>query len=90
MDKLDIIVSQFRKDLQGMIKTLANHVKTHEQVVMEKWVRKEKVMKMMGISSRTFQRLTSSGQLPYSKINGIVFISVSDIDELLNKNYNNG
>lgn len=87
MENLVTLFSQLRKDLQGIIKTLANLSKTQEQVLLEKWIRKERAVKALGISSRTFQRLTTSGQLPFSKVNGIVFIKITDLDELLNNNY---
>lgn len=87
MEDLVVLCRQMKNELQGVVKSLATISKTKEQLLLENWVRKDQAMKILGVSSRTFQRLTHSGQLPCSKVNGMIYIKVSDIDLLLNSHY---
>ena len=83
------LCNDIKSDLQGVIKSLAKITKTHTQLVSEEWNRKEEVLKLLAISPRTFNRLISTGKLPYSKVSGITFIKTSDVEKLLNENYHN-
>lgn len=87
MNDLVVLYSEMKRDLQGMKRSLAKIAETSSHGLMGEWCRKEECMKMMGISARTFSRLTRSGKLPFSKINGLIFIKTSDIERLLNENY---
>jgi hypothetical protein len=88
MNELLVLYSEMKRDLQGMKKSLAKISESHANGFWERWNRKTETMKIMGISARTLNRLTSSGVLPFSKINGLIYIKTSDIDRLLNENYN--
>jgi len=72
-----------RRELQLLTKVVAQMNKTHEQRLQEAWVKKAQATKILGISPRTLDRLLSSGKLPFSKINGLVFIRTSAIEKLL-------
>lgn len=87
MNDLVDLFSEMKRDLQGMKKSLAKLLETPSKRLAEEWTRKDDCMKLLGISSRTFNRLTKSGKLPYSKINGIIYIKTTDIDHLLNTHY---
>lgn len=87
MNDLLVLYSEIKRDLQGMKRSLAKIAESHSHGLMEEWCRKEECMKIMGISARTFSRLTGSGKLPFSKVNGLVFIKTADIERLLNENY---
>lgn len=87
MNNLVVLYSELKREMQGLKKTLVKLSKTHSQRLMEEWLRKDECMKLMGISNRTLNRLTHSGQLPFSKINGLVYIKTTDLERLLNENY---
>lgn len=76
-----------RRELELLSKTVALIIKTQSQRLAEEWNKKAQVLKILGISTRTLDKLTSSGKLPISKINGLIFIKTSDIERLLNDNY---
>lgn len=61
--------------------------KTQLQQVAENWIDGQEVMLTMKISKRTLQTLRDSGALPYSRINGKFYYKVSDLEELLQRNY---
>jgi hypothetical protein len=87
MKELLSLCSEIKRDLQEIIRSLAKITKTHAQVLIDEWSRKDETLKILGISSRTFNRLTNTGQLPFSKVNGLIFVKTTDIEGLLNKNY---
>ena len=87
MNDLITLYSEIKKDVQGLSKALAKITLSHSRRLAEEWNRKDEAMRILGISPRTLSRLTKSGKLPFSKINGLVFIKTSDIEHLLNENY---
>ena len=54
-----------------------------------KWIDSKEVCKMLHICLRTLQYYRDNGLIPYSSICGKVYYNVSDIDDLLQKNYVN-
>lgn len=53
----------------------------------ETWIDGQVVMQTLHISKRSLQSLRDSGTLPHSRINGKFYYKVSDIEQLLEKNY---
>jgi len=87
MNDLGIILSGFKRDLDMLVKAVALINKTQSQRLKESWNNKKLSAQILGCSLRTINNLTSSGKLPISKINRLVFIKTSDIERLLNENY---
>lgn len=50
------------------------------------WLKSHEVRKLLKISPGTLQHLRDSGQLKFSKVGGIIFYDVKDIEEMINKN----
>lgn len=88
MNDLTVLYSEIRQDMQGMKKSLAKIADGHSKRLMEEWVRRDEAARILGISTRTVSRLTYSGKLPYSKVNGTVYIKTKDIERLLTENFN--
>ena len=63
--------------------------KTHAQILSEQWVTPDQVKATLNISNRTLANLKKSGQLPCSKINGLIYYRTIDIENLLKLNYSN-
>ena len=87
MEDLISILSGMRRELECLVKSLAQVKKSHTQCLTEEWNRKPQVLKMLGISKRTLGKLTHTGQLPFAKINGILYFRTSDVERLLNDHY---
>lgn len=87
MNEILILFGEIKREVQGLSKALAKFSKTHAQRLMEEWNRTPEVMKILGISLRTLNRLTSSGKLAHSKVNGIIYVKTTDIEQLFNDNY---
>ena len=83
------ILSGIRHEMETMNKSLAKMTKTHAQIISEEWVTPDQVKATLDISDRTLANLKKSGQLPCSKINGLIYYRTIDIENLLKLNYSN-
>ena len=48
-----------------------------------KWLKSEEVKKLLNVSSGTLQTMRRTGTLPYTKIGGIIYYNMDDIDQML-------
>lgn len=53
----------------------------------EKWVNGIQVQIELNISEKTLYRHRRSGKIPYSRIRGKIYYKLSDVEDLLQKNY---
>jgi len=51
------------------------------------WLKSHEVRKLLKISHGTLQHLRDSGQLKFSKVGGIIFYEVKDVEEMMNRNH---
>ncbi|OFV10605.1 MULTISPECIES: helix-turn-helix domain-containing protein [Sphingobacterium] len=81
--QLDILtkedLAQFRKELLDEIKTL------FKQQQRKEWIRSAEVRRLLNISGGTLQNLRINGTLQYTKIGGIMYYKLEDIERLLEK-----
>ena len=61
--------------------------RTRTETPIQSWIDGRQVMEMLNISKRTLQSLRSSGVLPYSRLNGKYYYKVTDLNQILNRNY---
>ena len=54
-----------------------------------KMLKSHQVQRMLGISPGTLQNFRINGTIPYSKIGGIIFYSLDDINQLLKRHKRN-
>ena len=57
--------------------------------VVKKWLRSQDVRKLLGVSSSTLQTMRIKGEIPFSKISGIIYYPAEGIQNLLNRNLRN-
>ncbi|WP_286883259.1 helix-turn-helix domain-containing protein [Sphingobacterium sp. UBA5980] len=80
--QLDILtkedLAQFRKELLDEIKTLFKQQR-------KEWIRSAEVRRLLNISGGTLQNLRINGTLQYTKIGGIMYYKLEDIERLLEK-----
>ena len=55
----------------------------------KKWLRSKEVREILSISSSTLQSMRIKGEIPYTKISGIIYYPADEIQGLLNKNLQN-
>lgn len=73
-------LEEFKKDLLLSIKQLLTD---NKPPVGKKWLKSYEVRELLRISSGTLQTLRSNGTLPYTKIGGIIYYNLDDINKLL-------
>lgn len=87
------------KELESLVKDLAEDLSNLRQLfevwnkgkfaqITNIWIDGKQVMQALKISQRTLQSLRSKGTLPYSSINNKFYYKISDIQNLLESNYN--
>ncbi len=58
-------------------------------ILEKKWLRSKEVRELLSISSSTLQSMRIKGEIPYTKISGIIYYPADEIHALLNKNLQN-
>lgn len=75
-----------KEDLQEFGQQLLNQIKgLLGQAVEEpkKWLKSYQVKNMLKISDNTLQTLRDNGTIPFTKIGGILYYSIDDINRVL-------
>ena len=52
------------------------------------WLKSKEVRVLLGISHGTLQNLRDRGILPFTKVGGIMYYSIEDVNAILEKNKN--
>ena len=77
--------------LSQEIKTIKAYLQQFQKSRIERfseaWIDVQDVMQSLHISKRTLQTLRDNGTLPYSRVNGKFYYKVSDIEKMLETNY---
>lgn len=74
-------LEEFKNDLLIELRQL---IYEHKHQVGKQWLKSYEVKKLLGISTGTLQHLRANGTLPYSKIGGIVYYDMNEINKVLN------
>ena len=75
-------LQQFKMELLREIKKLL----VNTPVPLPKpWLKSYEVQKMLKISAGTLQHLRDSGQLKFSRVGGLIFYEMKDVDEMVKK-----
>jgi hypothetical protein len=72
-------LNQFRSELITEIRQLL----TATQKPIKEWLKAVEVRKMLSISPNTLIQMRNSGQLNFSKIGGLYYYSMTDIERLM-------
>lgn len=71
-------LANFKKEL---LTELVSMLK--EKVSEPQWIKAPQVRKLLSISPGTLQNLRINGTLPYTKIGGVTYYSMSDIEKVM-------
>ena len=73
------------------IDSLRQELKTEKEKrrkkLSETWLDNQEVMQLLKISLRTLQTMRDTRTLPYSKVGGKIYYKASDVEKILNENY---
>lgn len=81
----------FKVDILSEIQKLFNLSSTSEIKSEQptRWLKSHQVQRMLGISPGTLQNLRINGTIPYTKIGGVIFYSLEDINVIMQRNKRN-
>ncbi len=83
-------LQDFKMELFEELKKLLITTPATEQKQEEiKWLKSHQVQRMLGISPGTLQNLRINGTIPYTKIGGVIFYSLDDINAIMHRNKRN-
>ncbi|WP_204743356.1 helix-turn-helix domain-containing protein [Pseudocnuella soli] len=75
-------LDQFRNDLLKEIRYLLNQ---KSEGVPKKWLKSHEVRRVLQISPGTLQHLRDSGQIPFTKLGGIIYYEFEVINTMMRK-----
>jgi hypothetical protein len=73
---LQIFQREFLRELKKI-------VAVQPTIPQKPWLKSHEVRKLLKISQGTLQHLRDSGQLKFSKVGGIIFYAVKDVEEMV-------
>ena len=80
------------EDLERMKTEIIQALKEATQsnsTLEKKWLRSKEVREKLSISSSTLQTMRIKGEIPFSKVSGIIYYPADGIQNLLNNNLQN-
>ena len=87
MTEIIELILSLSQEIKTIKAYLQHFQKSRLERFSEAWIDGQDVMQSLHISKRTLQTLRDSEMLPYSRINGKFYYKVSDIEKMLEANY---
>jgi len=87
MTEIIDLILKLSQEIKTIKAYLQKYQKTRLERFNEAWIDGQDVMQSLHISKRTLQTLRDNGTLPYSRVNGKFFYKLSDIEKILEANY---
>lgn len=66
-----------------LIETISKLLKDNSGQTGKKWLKSSEVRELLNISPGTLQNMRLNGILPYTKIGGVIYYDVADIQQML-------
>lgn len=78
-----ITTDDLREFKLELFRELRKMLLEHHGQPAKKWLKSYEIRKLLGISPGTLQNLRVNGQLPFSKIGGVLFYDFEDVRKML-------
>lgn len=75
-------LDQLRRDLVKEVTYLLNQ---QQNIIEKRWLKSCEVRKMLNISSGTLQHLRDTGQIPFTRVGGLIYYEQGAIEKILDK-----
>lgn len=69
----------------NLLKELSKVIAAQQSLPPKRWLKSHEVQKLLKISPGTLQHLRDSGRMKFSKVGGIIFYDMGDVEEMINK-----
>ena len=83
---VELITREDLKEFKNEMLTEMKHLLKPSQGQSKKWLKSYEVRKLLNISPGTLQNLRVNGTLRYTKIGGLLYYKLEDIEKLLEGN----
>ncbi len=80
-------LQKFKEDILREFKEL---LITYDKITIDNWIKSSEVMLKLGISPGTLQNFRVNGTLPYTKLGGIIYYDVDEINRMMLEKKVNG
>lgn len=81
-----VTVADLERFRIALLKELSKLIASQQSLPPKRWLKSHEVQKLLKISPGTLQHLRDSGQMKFSKVGGIIFYDVGDVEEMINTN----
>ncbi len=78
-----VTVEDLENFKQEMLAEIEKLLSKHQSQPARKWLKSHQVMRMLAISPGTLQHLRLKGVLPFSKVGGVIYYDLDDIQQML-------
>ena len=85
MEKNLVTLEDLRQFKMELLREIKKMLVNTPAPLSKPWLKSHEVQRILKISPGTLQHLRDSGQLKFSKVGGIVFYEMKDIEEMVNK-----
>ena len=80
---VELVTKEDLKELENNLLNAIKLINKPGQGEVKKWLKSVEVRKLLNISPGTLQNLRINGTLRYTKIGGIMYYKLEDIDKIL-------
>ena len=81
-----VITKQIFNELKDGLLVEIKKELSKQQIYKKQFLRNSELQKVLSISSSGLQNLRSSGELPFTKLKGIIYYDIKEINKLMKKN----
>lgn len=81
------ILTNINKEIKTLVKAFETNQANQPTDIRSEWMNTVEASHALGISSKSLQRLRNCGSLPFSRVHGKIYFKKSDIEKLLERNY---
>lgn len=79
-------LQEFKQDLLSEMKKLLSE---RQGLPSHKWLKSHEIRRLLSVSQGTLQHLRQKGILPFTKIGGVIYYDIEDIEKMIKDNKNN-
>ena len=84
-----ITVDDLQTFKANLLEDIINILEQRRAMPARKWLKSHEVRRLLTISPNTLQALRENGNLPYTKIGGVIYYDFDDIKQMLDQNKTN-
>lgn len=79
-------LQEFKQDLLTEIRKLLSE---RQGGLPHKWLKSHEIRRLLSVSEGTLQHLRKKGTLPFTKIGGVIYYDIEDVEKMIKDNKSN-